>query len=445
MATARSPVTAELLATLTLALPLIGGQLAGMAQSTVDVILAGHLDPLVLSAVSLGASLWSFAVLCAVGLGLALPTLVARLDGAGRRGEVGALFRQALYLAVVVGLVLMVAVRKGGPILVGALGFEPRLVASIDGFLRAVSFGAPAFTLFLACRGLSDGLRMPRVGMAVGLFGVVVLVPLAYALMYGRFGAPAMGATGSGLATALTLWLELGVFTLWLRFSGHYRGIGRGRFAPDPAALGALLRLGVPMASGILLEASLFSASALAIGAFGVTASGSHQVALTAASLSFMVPLGLSTAITIRVGMAAGAGDPVALRRAGLTGMGMALAFETMTCALFLLFPTMIADAFTDVPVVAAGAVKLLRLAGLFQFSDGLQVSTAGALRGMKDVLVPLAITALAYWGVGMVSGLYLAFTLGWQAQGMWTGLIAGLSTAAVLLSWRFLSLSRVA
>jgi len=415
-----------------------------MGQSTVDVILAGHLDPLVLSAVSLGASLWAFAYLGAVGLALALPPLIAHLDGAGRRGAVGALFRQAVYLAVVVGFVLAAAIRCGGPMLIGALGYDPGLVASIDGFLRAISFGAPALTLFMACRGLSDGLRMPRPGMAVSLFGLAVLAPLAYALMYGRFGAPALGAAGSGLATALTLWLELAAFALWLRFSGHYRGIGRGCLAPDPAVLAELLRLGAPMACGVLLEASLFSASALAIGAFGVTASSSHQVALTATSLSFMVPLGLSTAITIRVGNAAGAGDMPGVRRAGLTGMGMALAFETVTCALFLLLPALIAGVFTDAAAVAAGAVKLLRLAGLFQFSDGLQVSAAGALRGVKDVFVPLAITVLAYWGVGMVSGLYLAFTRGWQAEGMWTGLIAGLSTAALLLTWRFLSLSRM-
>ncbi|MEJ1977235.1 MAG: MATE family efflux transporter [Acetobacteraceae bacterium] len=149
-----------------------------MAQATVDVILAGHLDPLVLSAVSLGASLWSFAYLGAVGLSLALPSLVSHLNGAGRRGEVGALFRQAAYLALVVGLVLMMAVRLGGPLVVGALGFEPRLAASIIGFLRAVSPGAPALTLYLACRGLSDGLGMPRAGMAVSLFGLAVLAPL---------------------------------------------------------------------------------------------------------------------------------------------------------------------------------------------------------------------------------------------------------------------------
>ncbi len=414
-----------------------------MAQGTADVVLAGHLNPLVLSAVSLGASLWQFAFLGAVGLTLALPPSVAHLVGAGRRGEVGALFRQALYLAAVLGLILLAMVRYGGPALVSALAFAPDLRASVNGFLRAIGFGAPALTLFMTCRGLSDGLRMPRPGMVVSLLGLAVLVPLAYALMYGRFGAPALGATGCGLATALTLWLEVGAFALWLRRSGHYRGIGWGRPAPDPAALRGLLHLGLPMAGGILLEASLFSVSALAIGAFGIDASGSHQVALTAVSLSFMVPLGLSTAITIRVGHAVGMGDRRAARCVGLTGMGLALGFETMTCALFLLRPSLVAALFTDVPAVAAGAVKLLRLAALFQFSDGLQVTAGGALRGLKDVFVPLAITVLAYWGVGLASGLYLAFAQEWQAEGMWTGMIAGLTTAALLLSWRFLSLTR--
>ncbi len=433
---------AEAKATAVLALPSIGANVAAMSQNTAQIVLAGHLDATVLSAVSVGEAVWVFGFVAAIGLANALPPLVAQLDGAGRRDEAGALFRQALLLAVMNGVLLAAAAGLGGPALLRSSVLDPALAAGAANFLWAISLGVPAFTLFLACRGLSDGLAMPRAGLVVELCGLAAVVPLGWALAYGRLGLPGLGAAGFGLATSVMLWGQLAGMAAWLRWSGRYPSQGSGPVRPEWRTMSSLLRLGLPIAASILLEASLFSVSALAIAHFGVIPSAGHQVALAAAALSFMVPLGLSTAVTVRVGQAAGRRDRAAVRRAGLTGLGLAVAFECVTCALFVTAPGAIVGLFTGDAAVAAAAVPLLRLAGVFQLSDGVQVVASGALRGVKDVLAPVAITAMAYWVVGMTAALLLAFTAGWQAVGMWTGLIAGLTTAAVLLTARFVVVS---
>ncbi len=203
-----------------------------------------------------------------------------------------------------------------------------------------------------------------------------------------------------------------------------------------------LLRVGAPMAVSLVLETTLFSAAGLAIGTFGEVAESGHQVALNVAALSFMVPLGIAIATTVRVGNAAGRGDALGVRRAGLSGMALALLAQCGSGATMLLAPEAIARIYTDQPDVLAAATTLLRIAGVFQLSDGLQVSAIGALRGLKDTRMPMLITAFAYWGIGFPVALLLAFRLGFGPSGMWFGLIAGLTTAAALLSARFVALS---
>jgi MATE family multidrug resistance protein len=193
----------------------------------------------------------------------------------------------------------------------------------------------------------------------------------------------------------------------------------------------------------LFMEASLFVAVALAIGTLGTDVIASHQVALNVASVAFMVPLGLAMATTVRVGHAVGRGDGTGVRDAGRVGMGLTLLAQGVSAALMLSIPRHIAALYTDDAAVIALAAQLLVLAGLFQLSDGVQVAANGALRGLKDTRIPMLITSFAYWGVGMPVGWWLAFPRGLGARGMWMGLIAGLSVAAVLLSRRFWRLAR--
>ena len=416
-----------------------------MGMDTVDVVLAGHLGATVLGAVAVGTALFHLAHVTAIGVNAALPPSVAQLDGARRRGSVGPLFRQGLLIALVLGLLLAACVWWAAPALVQLLGFAPELAVPARDFLHGVAPALPALSLFYACRGLSEGLALPRPTMLFGALGLLLLIPTGYALMYGAAGLPALGARGCGIATSIVCWVQAGGFAVVLAVSRRYRGLGwhEGAWRPDPFAIGQLLRIGLPMAVSMLLESSLFSGAGIAIGTLGAAAVASHQVALNVASFAFMVPLGISLAMTVRVGQAAGRSDAAGVRRAGVSGFACILAMQLVSGGLMLGFPGVIAGLYTQDAVVRAGAVTLLRIAGVFQISDGLQVAASGALRGLKDTRVPMLITAVAYWGVGMPLALALTFGAGWQAPGMWCGLIAGLTVAAALLSARFFALTR--
>jgi MATE family multidrug resistance protein len=428
-----------------LALPLVFAQLAAVGMNVIDTLLAGHLGAGILAAIAVGASVWVLAIVIALGVMMAVPPSVAHLVGGGRRAEIGPLFRQGVWLALGLGAVLGVATFRLGPLLPPAMGVAPELLPEVTAFLRAIAFGAPALTLYFAVRGFSEGLGLTRPSMYFGLLGLAVLAPLGYVLMYGRLGLPALGARGCGIANAAALWVDALGILIYVLLRRHYRDLDLGARLerPDPRAIGELLRIGVPMGVSVFMEASLFIAAALVLGRLGADVVASHQVAINVASVAFMVPMGIAMAMTVRIGQAAGRGDGIGVRAAARAGFTLVLASQTLSALAMLLLPGPIAGLYTRDASVLALATRLLILAGVFQFSDGVQVAANGALRGLKDTRVPMLITTFAYWGVGMVSGLWLAFGRGLGARGMWFGLIAGLSTAALLLSLRFARLAR--
>jgi len=435
----------ELRDTLVLALPLIAGQLSAIGMNVVDTLLAGHYNAHTLAAVAVGAGVWSLAIVTGIGVMMSVPPSVAQLNGAGRRVEIGVLFRQALWMALLLGIGLLLFIRHVGPLLLGGFGVDPDIVADTTKFIRAVAWGAPALTLYFAMRGLSEGLSLTRPTMYFGLLGLVVLAPIGYTLMYGRFGFDARGAQGSGEATALVLWIEAIAFAIYLHRHRNYRDIAPFAHFETPRwrEIGALLRLGVPMGIALLMESSLFVCTALLIASLGAVTVASHQVAINVASITFMVPLGLAMATTVRVGNAVGRNDARAVRSAGLAGIALSLATQFVASTAMAVFPHAIAHLYTDDTAVAALAAQLLVLAAIFQLSDGIQVTAGGALRGLKDTTMPMIITGLAYWAIGMPVGWWLAFHQGLGARGMWMGLAAGLTAAAILLTLRFLRASR--
>ncbi len=437
--TERALLKHEVRATITLALPLICAQLAAMGSNVVDAVLAGHVSAHVLGAVAVGASVWSLAIVAGIGMMMAVPPSVAQLDGAGRRTEVGVVFRQSLWMALGMGVVLWFAVRHAAW-LIDLIGVTPSLRDEVQRFLLAISWGAPALTMYFALRGLSEGLSLTRPSMYFSFGGLVVLVPLGYVLMFGKFGIPPQGAHGCGVATALTLWLEVLGFAVYVLRHRNYHGLGLLERLewPDLHHIGTLMHIGAPMAVTLLAEAGLFVATALIIATLGEDVIASHQVAINIASLFFMIPLGLAMAITVRVGNAVGRGDARGVRYAGFCGIGLTLATQLVSASVMLAVPHLIAGLYTRDPKVIALASQLIMLAGVFQFSDGIQVASNGALRGLKDTRVPMAITLFAYWMVGMPVGWWLAFHHGMGARGMWMGLIAGLSVAALMLFTRF-------
>ena len=421
-----------------LALPLALGQLATMLMSVVDSILAGQHGLQTLAAVTVGTSIWTVALLICVGVLMAIPPSVAQLNGAGRRREIGPLWRQAIWIALIMGLLLMVLVWYS-PRLLDWIGIVAEIRPQAAAFLRAIAFGAPALSLYFSFRYLSEGLAWTPPTMLFGIAGLLLLIPLGYVLMFGAGPIPELGAAGLGYATALVLWLQALGFLTYLRLSRRFEDLELfARFdPPNWPVIRGLLALGLPMGVSIFMEGSLFVATALLIGRLGTVDVAAHQIALNVASVCFMLPLGIAMATTVRVGHAAGANDVVAVRWAA--GAGFALGGLTQTAAaLMLIFAGgWISALYTGDAAVAALAVTLMRYAAVFQFPDGIQVLSAGALRGLKDTRVPMLITIFAYWGVGLPLGAWFGLHLYGRAPGLWVGLIIGLTVAALLLAWR--------
>lgn len=436
---------AEAGATFALALPLVAGQVLTILMNVVDTMLAGRLGTRVLAAVAMGYQVWVLVILIVIGVMLSVPPSVAQLDGAGRRDAVGALYRQSLWLALALGTLLLLGVRLGGAWLLALARVAPEIVPDALEFLNAIAWGAPALALFFAAKGFSEGLLLTRPAMYFSALALAVLVPLAWALMYGRLGLPALGAQGAGIAHAAVLWIEALAFMAYIGRRRHYAALQPyARLdPPDPAALGGLLRLGVPMGVSIFMEGSLFVATALLVGSLGEVPAAAHQIAINVASVAFMLPLGIAMATTVRVGNAVGRRDAEGVAWAVRAALLLVLATQAVSLLLMLCFGRPIARAYTDDEAVIGMATALLLLAGVFQLPDGIQALYNGALRGLKDTLLPAIITTLAYWGVGLTGGVWIGLLRDGGPQGFWVGLILGLSAAALLLGWRYTRLSR--
>lgn len=428
----------EMRVSFVLALPLALGQLAAMLMSVVDSILAGRHGLNTLAAVTVGASIWTVALLICVGVLMAIPPSVAHLNGGGRRDEIGPLWRQSAWIALVMGVLLALLVWQS-PRLLDWIGIVPEVRPQATAFLRAISLGAPAMALYFCFRYLSEGLAWTPPSMLFGISGLVLLAPLGYLLMFGAGPVPEMGAAGLGYATAIVLWLQAIGFLAYLRASPRFRDLRLfDRLdAPDWPVIRGLLALGVPMGVSIFMEGSLFVATALLIGRIGAVDVAAHQIALNVASVCFMLPLGVAMATTVRVGHAAGAGDLGGVRRAAGAGFALGALTQTAAALVLVLAGGWIASFYTDDARVASLAMLLMGYAAVFQFPDGIQVLSSGALRGLKDTRVPMFITVFAYWGVGLPLGAWFGLHLGGGAPGLWIGLILGLSVAALLLALR--------
>ena len=422
----------------------MGGQLAGIGLSFIDTVMAGNLDARALAAVAIGASVWSSVNVFCLGVLLAITPSVAQLDGAGDRAAIGPFARQAFWVSLGLAVVAIAAILHVQP-LMELLRVEPEVVPTVAGYLAALTWGVPAWFLYLVLRFLSDGLHASRPSLYFGLLGLPVNVAANWVLMYGKLGFPALGAVGCGYATAAVWWAQCLALLLYVSRHRRYRDLDL--FArlepPRRRAIADLLRVGLPIGAAVFFEISMFTAVALAIGSLGTAQVAGHQVALNFVAITFMVPLGIAMAVTVRVGHAVGRRDPGSVRFVAFVGGGMAMAAQVVSASVMLLFPRQVAAIYTDDPAVVAVARDLLFLAAIFQLSDGLQASAAGALRGLKDTRVPMLITVVAYWLVGIPLGWFLGFPLGLGARGLWMGLIAGLTFAAALLAARFVRVSR--
>jgi len=349
----------------------------------------------------------------------------------------GHLLGQGLWVALACGLPLSLAFPHSEPLLL-ALGQPPAVAAEAAVYLGALSWSVLPFLGFVALRGFLYALGETRPVMVITLAANLVNALANYALLEGRLGCPALGVAGLGYATALARFFMLLPLAAWVarpRYARHRPRWG----APDPAALRRLLALGAPVGLLTVLEAGGFGAAGMVVGWLGEVPLAAHQVVLTIASTTFMVPLGLSIASAVLVGQEVGRGRPADALRLGATALAMGAGFMATSAALLLAFPLALAGAFTRDPAVLAVAVTLLPVAGAFQVFDGLQVVAAGCLRGAGETRTPLAANVLGFWCLGLPGGGYLAHRAGWGAAGVWWGLAAALLVTGLVLSASFL------
>ncbi len=411
--------------------------------SFVDSVIAGHHGTRTLASVTIGSALMWLPLTVVLGTLMSVPPAVSQLAGAGRRDEIGPLFRQALWVALGFGPLLF-AYLTFVPSALGLMGISPEIAPGTTGFLHGVRWGLPGFTLFLCLRYLADGLHHTLPSMVLAIAGLFLLVPTGYALTFGAFGLPELGAKGLGIASAVVMWFQAIALALYLAKARRFREYGLfSRFDPPrQAEIRELLAVGAPIGFTVLMEGSLFIFASLLIGRLGEVPAAAHQIAINVASLCFMIPLGLAEATTVRVGHAVGSGDSLGIRRAALAGFVVMLGTQAVTATALILGRHSVVTLYSRDVAVGTLATGLIAYAAAFQFPDGAQVLSNGALRGLKDTRRPMLLAALAYWGVGIPLGAGLALGAGLGPKGMWIGMIAGLSVAAVLLATRFVRVS---
>ncbi len=429
----------EAATTIRLGAPLIVAQLAQISLAFIDTVMAGNLSAKDLAAVAVGANVWMPVWVTCVGLLLAVTPSVAQLFGAGKRAEIGHCVRQGFWLSQAAAILAIIIIRNADPLLAW-LEIAPEIVPTALGYLDAISWGIPAICAFQVLRCLSEGISITKPILYVSVLGIPIHIAGNYIFMYGKLGMPALGAVGCGVASAIVMWMMFVYLLAYVCIKPQYRPFGALSHFDWPvwADLFTLMRLGLPIATGFFMEVSLFAGVALLIGTMGTAAVAGHQIALNVASITFMIPLGISMATSIRVGQAIGRNDIAGARFAGFSGVALGGTFMACAGLAIFAFPEYIAGIYTQDAEVKAMAVSLLAMAAVFQIFDGLQVSGSGALRGLKDTKVPMLMTIVAYWIIGLPLGYALGVSLGGGPKSMWIGFICALVVAAFLLNLRF-------
>ncbi len=431
-------------ATLLLAIPITIGQLSQMLMGITDSVMIGRTGAVPLAASSFGVGV--FNIFFIVGLGLLTPVAVfaSRARGAGRHDEAGEFLRHGIALALASGAIEVVLILYIGMRLEW-FRQPPEVLAAVNPFFLLIGLSLVPVLAYLALRQFAESMGRPWVPMLVILGGVVLNAALNWVFIYGHLGAPRLGLTGAGISTLISRTLCSAVIFAWLRIDPAMRAAWPRRwFAPlSWPRLRTMLGVGLPVSGSLLFEGGAFAAATIMMGWLGAVPLAAHQVALSCAALTFMFSLGVSMAVGMQMSAAVGAGEHSRLRPIWVGGLGMGVALAAACAVVFLACGRAISHFFIDDPAVISTATTLLVVAAIFQIFDGGQVINSAALRGLTDVKVPAAITFVAYWVLALPMGYVLGVRGSFGPAGIWTGLAAGLSFAAILLGLRFVRLTR--
>lgn len=422
---------------LRLAVPVVIAELGWMAMSVVDTMMVGRISPEAIGAVSIGGVLFYTVGVFGTGMLLGLDTLVPQAFGAGDVEDCHHSLIQAVYGVLVLGPALMVPMFLLLPFLT-KIGLTPEVAELTGPYAAALLWSAVPLLFFMTFRQYLQAMNRVRAITFTLITANLVNVFANWVFIFGNLGMPAFGVEGAGWASCASrvyMCVALGAYLLW---DARRRGTGlfHASLGLDWARLGRLASLGFPAAMQRGLEIGVFALATTLIGRLDAESLAAHQVALNAASVTFMVPLGISSAAAVRVGQALGRRDPEWAHLSGWTALGLGGAFMAFAGLCFFAFPTAIVRVFSQDEAVIAIGVKLLYFAALFQLFDGFQVVATGALRGAGDTRTPLLANLAGHWLLGLPIGWWLCFRMDWGASGLWTGLSIGLIFVGAVLAY---------
>lgn len=437
---------------LALSWPMILTNLGQTAMTATDVLMMGRLGPDALAAGSLGSNLYFLPMIFGLGLMLATSPMMATELGRRRNSvrDVRRTVRQGFWIAIMAAVPIWLFLWNAETILI-AMGQDRGLSALAGSYVRALQWAVLPFYFYIVLRSFISALERPGWALVIVFVAVAFNILANWCLMFGNLGLPALGVVGAGWATTLSSTVMFAglaaVVSLEKQFR-RYRLFGRFWRADWPR-FRALLKLGLPIAGILSFEVSIFNVAAFLMGLISAASIAAYAIAIQLASISFMVPLGLGQAATVRVGRAHGAGNPDGVSRAGWTAFALGVGFMSLTAALMIFAPYPLIGAFIDRhdpanAAVVSLAVGFLAFAGLFQIVDGAQAVAGGMLRGLHDTRMPMVYAAIGYWGVGLPLGVLLAFPGGLEGNGIWIGLSTGLAVVAALLLARWLRRERL-
>lgn len=440
----QSSLKDEAKVTLKLGLPVIAAQLLQMSMNFVDTVMAGNLSAEALAAIAVGGAVFFPVIMLAAGILMAITPIVAQHVGARKFAEIGITARQGLWLSQLLAIPVFFGIRNLA-IVMELMDVTPEIIPVAAGYLDAISWGMFPLCAYMGLRFFNEGMSVTRPSMYFALIGVLVNIPANYIFMYGKLGIPELGAVGCGYASAIVGFV---MFAGMLIFTMNHKPYRRFEIfsnfkKPEWPYVKEILQVGTPIGISSTMEVTMFAVVSLLMGSLSAVAVAGHQVAINFSAMTFMVPFGLATAITTRVGNAIGKGNMPEARRRGYVGIVLSTFFMGCMAIIMYTMPELITSIYTQDLDVQAVAVSLLYMAAIFQISDGLQVSGYGALRGLKDTKKPMYVNLVAYWIIGLPVGYYLGITSEIGPQGLWMGLIAGLTIAAILHNIRFYYLTK--
>ncbi len=431
--------------TIHLALPIILGELAQMSLHLIDTAMIGAVDYKQLAAAALVMNVMNIPFVLGIGITISVSQMVSLAHGRKDGFKVSHYFYNGFFICTITAVLIAIAL-LGGKSIFHHLGQDKEVVAYALPFMDLMGLSIVPMILFMALKQFADGLQYTKTAMIISLAGLPLNVFINWLLIYGNWGFPRMELLGAGWGTLITrtlMFLALGYVIMNYPLFKKYIAVRYSQWKLRWSTMKELLHIGVPSSLQIGMESGAFAVSGILVGTIGAVEQAAHQIALSCASFTFMVSMGLSQAASIRISNGLGAKQYHRIKLIGKSALLTAVGYGLICAIVFTVFRNLLPQLFNDNTQVLSLAAYLLLFAAIFQISDSTQAVGAGLLRGLKDVKIPTLFIAIAYWAIGIPAGYYLAFYKGLGASGIWLGFIIGLSASAIFLIIRFQTMTK--